>query len=60
MNFPEWLLEKKDKGIITKTHMSDLLRLKLLGQYGGIWLDSTFYCTDSLEPYFESPVWSKT
>ena len=38
--------------------MSDLLRLKLLGQYGGIWLDSTFYCTDSLEPYFESPVWS--
>ena len=58
VDFPEWLLEKKDKGIITKTHMSDLLRLKLLGQYGGIWLDSTFYCTDSLEAYFERPVWS--
>ena len=58
VKFPKWIQEKHKKGIISKTHMSDLLRLKLLGQYGGIWLDSTFSCTGSLESYFESPVWS--
>lgn len=40
--FPTWLEEKYKRGIITKTHLSDLLRISLLARYGGIWLDSTF------------------
>lgn len=58
VSFPKWLIKKRDKGIISRTHMSDLLRLKLLAQYGGIWLDATFYCDGNLESYFDSPVWS--
>ena len=58
VHFPLWIEEKYKKGIITKTHISDILRLKLLAEYGGIWLDSTFYCNGSLEEYFSVPIWS--
>lgn len=58
VQFPAWLEEKYSKGIITKTHISDILRLKLLAEYGGIWLDSTFYCNGSFEDYFAAPIWS--
>lgn len=58
VSFPDWIEEKYRKGIITKTHLSDLLRLSLLAQYGGVWLDSTFYCTGDLEPCFNAPIWS--
>jgi hypothetical protein len=37
--------------IITRTQFSDLLRLNLLYQQGGIWLDSTYLLTDVLEEY---------
>ena len=58
VQFPEWIIEKKQKGIITKTHISDLLRLELLSRYGGIWLDSTFFCTGSLEKYVKQKLWT--
>lgn len=58
ITFPEWINEKYEKGIISKTHLSDLLRITLLAQYGGVWLDSTFFCTGSLEPCFSIPVWT--
>lgn len=58
VQFPSWIEEKYKRGIITKTHISDILRLKLLGTYGGMWLDSTFFCVGSLSPYFERSVWS--
>lgn len=58
VNFPAWIEEKHKKGIITKTHLSDLLRISLLAQYGGIWLDSTFFCTGDLDSYFNMPIWS--
>lgn len=58
VQFPSWIEEKYEKGIISKTHISDFLRLKLLAEYGGMWLDSTFYCIGSLEEYFLAPMWS--
>ena len=58
VTFPAWIEEKYKKGIITKTHLSDLLRITLLAQYGGVWLDSTFFCTGDLELCFGMPVWS--
>ena len=39
-------------GVISKTHMSDLLRLELLIRYGGTWLDSTVFCTSSNVPSY--------
>lgn len=58
IKFPDFLKEKYFNGKITKTHLSDFLRLDLLAKYGGIWLDSTFLCVANLEKYFQLPFWS--
>lgn len=53
VDIPEHILEKFDKGIITMTTMSDVLRFHLLERYGGYWLDSTVFFTDDIpEEYF--------
>lgn len=49
-DFPQCILEKLNKGIITLTHFSDLLRLELLIRHGGLWLDATVFCTNSEIP----------
>lgn len=41
VSFPDYILEKYHKGIITRTHFSDLLRTELLCKYGGVWMDIT-------------------
>lgn len=40
-----------EKGIITNTHFSDLLRIELLINHGGLWLDATTYLTGTLPNY---------
>ena len=50
--FPEFIQEKVDKGMISKTHLSDLLRLELLLKYGGTWIDATVLCTDDNIPEY--------
>lgn len=52
VQFPNYIIEKWNKGIITNTHMTDLLRLELLTQYGGLWLDATVLCTSSNIPEY--------
>lgn len=50
VDFPELILDKLEKGQITLTHFSDLLRLELLIRYGGLWLDATVLCTSNNIP----------
>lgn len=45
VHFPPYIQEKIDKNVISKTHMSDLLRLELLNRYGGTWIDATVFCS---------------
>ena len=52
VQFPEYIIAKWKQGIITNTHMTDLLRLELLIRYGGMWLDATVLCTGSAPDYF--------
>lgn len=49
VKFPDYIIKKWDQGIITHTHMTDLLRLELLITYGGTWIDSTVLCTCDAE-----------
>lgn len=59
ITFPTWIEEKYKKGIISRTIYSDLLRMNLLATYGGIWIDSTFFCRNScLESYMKLPLWT--
>lgn len=52
VSFPSYILEKFHKGIITKTHMSDLLRAELLARHGGVWMDATIYTFGPIPEHF--------
>lgn len=51
VSFPPHIIEKWEKGIISNTFMSDLLRMQLLISYGGLWLDSTILLTGRIPEY---------
>ena len=50
VSFPDFVMEKYNKGIIDNTRLSDMLRLELLIRYGGSWLDSTVFCSSDGYP----------
>ena len=50
VTFPDYVQQKIDSGIITPTHMSDLLRLELLLHHGGTWIDATVFCSGGQIP----------
>lgn len=56
VEFPDWIMNKWKSGVITYTHMTDLLRLELLIKYGGMWIDATVFCSSKEIPdfYFDS------
>ena len=41
INLPKYIIDKYNAGIIPTAHFSDILRIELLFQHGGVWLDST-------------------
>ena len=43
IQLPPFIVEKWKAGIITHTHMTDLMRLELLIRYGGLWLMLLFF-----------------
>lgn len=48
LKIPSYILEKYEKGIITNTHLSDIIRAGLLFEHGGCWVDSTVFCMDKI------------
>lgn len=50
VSLPDFILKKWEKGLITNTHFSDILRLDLLITHGGIWMDSTVLLMDTKIP----------
>lgn len=55
--FPDYIYDKLHSGNITLTHFSDLLRMALLSEWGGFWIDSTILLSDSL-PHYDTPFYS--
>lgn len=50
---PDFVYKKVEKGEITLTHLSDILRFNLLNNFGGLWLDATVYVTSEItDEYF--------
>lgn len=45
IQLPEAIEQKRLRGVIPEAQYSDIIRISLLAQYGGIWLDSTVLCT---------------
>lgn len=52
INLPDFIIEKWQRGIINQAHFSDLLRLRLLNTYGGLWVDSTIYVSNEVDEDF--------
>ena len=48
----EQYVEKVERGIITYTHFSDILRWALLEKWGGLWIDSTVFCSKDISNEF--------
>ena len=48
-DIPEHILELARSGKISLTHLSDVLRFKLLETHGGLWLDATMYYIEPLD-----------
>ena len=45
IGLPEYVTEKYRNGKIPPALFSDMIRLELLAEYGGVWIDSTVLCT---------------
>ena len=54
VKFPEYIMEKYNKGIISKTHFSDILRCELLIKYWWTRVDSTVLLTDYNKDFFDT------
>lgn len=48
VNIPEYIIEKFEKGYIDKIKLSNIIRLSLLHQRGGLWLDATIFCSQKI------------
>ena len=58
-DIPDYIYEKKARNLISNTHFSDILRLSLLQQHGGIWIDATVLLTAPLpEKLMAAPVFA--
>lgn len=52
VNIPDYIIKKWNNKIISNAHFSDVIRLELLSTRGGIWIDSTVYCTSKDVPKY--------
>lgn len=46
VDIPAYIIKKISEKKITLTHFSDVLRLALLSEHGGIWMDATLWMTN--------------
>lgn len=51
---PEYITDKYHRGLISNTHLSDIIRLELLYIYGGLWIDATVYICDQIPEFMYS------
>lgn len=59
VEFPAYIHDKFRAGDISPVHMTDLMRVALLEQYGGLWIDATVLLTQPVpHSIFESPFYT--
>lgn len=59
LEIPEYMLEKVRSGKMGYAHLADYIRVKLLAQYGGLWLDTTMFCSREIpELCFSLPLFT--
>lgn len=53
LDIPDFIMQKYEAGIIGAAHFSDVVRLLLLAQYGGTWIDATVLLTAPIPQHIE-------
>lgn len=48
IKLPDYIIEKRKQGKIGDAHFSDICRVELLYQHGGLWFDATDFVTSSI------------
>lgn len=48
INIPRYIVDNVNRGNISITNFSDILRFGLLSTYGGLWIDATCYVTSTI------------
>lgn len=57
---PAHIMKLYDDGKITMTHLSDIIRAKLILEHGGFWIDATYYYARSVsEEAFDRPFFTR-
>lgn len=60
VSLPDIVLERFQQGYISLTHISDIVRMHLLRDYGGIWMDASSFVSEAVpDTYMEPPLMSK-
>ena len=59
VTIPDYILRKVQEGKISFTHFSDILRMCLLYEHGGLWIDATVYVSQPIpEKVFQEPLFT--
>ena len=58
IKLPKHIIEKVNNGNISLTHLSDIVRVNLLAEWGGCWFDATVFAIRPYPYVFESELWT--
>lgn len=59
IDIPKYIIDKFKKKIIIPAHFADIIRMMLIKEYGGLWLDATVFCKNDIpENIFDMPFFS--
>lgn len=59
VQIPEHIEQKLQRKTMSITHFSDYVRMKLLAEHGGLWIDSSIFAQSPIEAaVFEKPIWT--
>ena len=53
VELPDYIWQKWEAGVITRAHFSDLCRIAMLYQHGGMWFDATDFLTSRVPEWVE-------
>lgn len=48
ISIPKFIKDKVNNGKMSRTHLADYIRISLLKNYGGLWIDATVLVTDKI------------
>ncbi len=51
VHIPDYVYDRVNNKSMSLTHLSDLLRVTLLSEYGGLWVDSTCWTSSAIPKY---------